>query len=172
MTAQEMDEAVDTIARWISRVPDFKNQTSTDASRVEMTIAFHEALRTGQNRLEDAVAAAHEGDPWADRALRHIARELMLADEELPDCLRLFVAESLLTEPPAFPPGQHAYNSRNLNKAIKVLVAETVTRWDVSPTRNVATERACACSLVSKALKRCGIHMTERQVKRAYEAAT
>jgi hypothetical protein len=172
MTASSIDEneAVATIARWISRVPDFKNQITTEASRVELTKAIHEALRTGERRLEDAVAAAREGDPFADRALRHIAQELMLGGAELPECLRLFVAETLLTEPPAFPPGQHALNSRNLNRAVKVLVTETVARWGVAPTRNVASEHACACSLVSDALNRFGIEMSEGQVKRSYEA--
>jgi hypothetical protein len=155
------DEAIETIVGWTSRCVDL---LSTEASRIEQCRHIYEAIHSGERSLDEAASAALAGDPYVDRALRRVTQD-HLASGYLPPALCRFVEEALFMEaPPPFPPGQHSFNHRNRDTAIRVLVEEAIKRWNVHETRNVTTERPSACSLVAAALVRVGIGITEGQV--------
>lgn len=156
-------EAIETIAGWAAP---YLEMMKTAASRTDICRLFSDAIHAGTLSLQDATAAALEGDPYIDRALRQVAREY-LASGYIPAALSPFVDAVLGAEGPAqFPKGQHAYNSRNRNAAIKVLVEQTKRQWGVDKVRNEATprEKPCACSLVAAALALCDVDIQEDRV--------
>jgi hypothetical protein len=157
-------DAVQAIAGWAAP---FMKTLKTEASRNDVGRLLYEAIGAGTLSLDDATTAALEGDPYVDRALRQVSRDY-LASGWIPPALCPFIDAVLDSEGPAnFPKGRHAYNSRNRNAAIKVLVEQTKRQWGVSKMRGQSApgrEKPCACSLVAQALTLCGPPITEERI--------
>lgn len=161
--APEIDEneAIDTIARLVAPHTD---KLTVGATRIEQCSLIYEAIHGGRISLEDAAAAAINGDPYVDRALRRVARDYL---PDIPEALLPFINYVLGAEGPAnFSRGDTSLSFWSRNIAIKVLVEEAKRRWGLNDTRNEATISApSACSIVSAALGRCGIEISEKRLE-------
>jgi hypothetical protein len=161
MTADEYEAAVALIAQ---AVKPHTGALSTEECRREQCQIVIRAIHEGRVGLGDAVAAAMGGDPYMDRAVRHVAREY-LASRHIPEELGAFLDYVLRSSGPAqFPKGQHKLNFWSRNATIRMLVEETKQHWKIEATRNEATEAPAAATIVSEGLRRCGIKIGEKQV--------
>lgn len=169
MTSEEYEAAVQVIVR---AVKPHTEKLSTEQCRLDQCRIVIRAIGAGQISLSDAVAAAMGGDPYMDRAVRHIAREY-LASRHMPEELGPFIDYVLGSSGPAqFPKGQNKLNFWSRNSTIRMLVEQTKQQWKVDGTRNEATAAPAASTVVSDALRRCGINIGEKQVAAIYRRLT
>lgn len=169
MRADEYEAAVAVIVRAIEP---HRGKLSTEACRSEQVDLVAKAILRGTVPLETAVEYAIDGDPFFDRALRLIAQECMAAGS-VPEALARFVIYVLGASGPAnFPKGQHHLNFWGRNSVVRMLVEETMRQWHIGATRNEATDQPAASTIVSDALRRCGIKVGEKQVGNIHRGLT
>ncbi len=159
----DTQKAVETIAQWAGS---FTEMIITQGSRADICGLLYDAIRDETLSLGDAVAGAVGGDPYLDRALRQVASEYMASGFIPPDLCEFIDHVLRASGPPNFPKGRHAYNSRNRNTVIKVLVEQTRMTWGVDKVRSEATarEKPCACSMVAEAMALLDFEITEERV--------
>lgn len=169
MTAEEYEAAVGLI---VQAVKPHTEKLTTEECRVDQCRMLIRAIHDGDVGLAEAAEAAMGGDPYMDRALRHVAREY-LASRHIPEDLGPFIDYVLGSSGPAqFPKGQHKLNFWSRNATIRMLVEQTAQRWKIDVSRNEATENPAASTVVSDALSRCGIDIGEKQVADVYRRLT
>jgi hypothetical protein len=118
----------------------------------------------GSGRPDDLFAAAEVGDADADAVIKDLAREVVEAGGSLPPRLAAYVVNVMDSHVPARrgpTPGRFRLRDQHV---FHLVLALTSTRFGFPATRNAATEAASATSLVSLALKRLGIRLSEQQI--------
>jgi hypothetical protein len=122
----------------------------------------------------ELVAAAREGDTDADAVLCGFASYFVEGGYPLPEHLRKYVAEKLLEQSQALPTqrrGRNPHINRRRNLYI-VLAIMRLGERGFQPTRIEATAvmdgRKSACSIISVALERLGIHLSEQAVAKVW----
>lgn len=118
---------------------------------------------------ESLIAKACKGDPDADAVLCGFASEFIRRGCLLPEHLRDYIADQLYerstSEKRKRGRDKHANGRRNyyICEAVSGLIEQ-----GFSPTRNETTEDESACSIISQALKRHGIDLSERGVAKVW----
>lgn len=161
----DKDAAVDQIAHWIDLIT---VALTTEASRAKMRAHIQHCLAAGTIPTMQVIEAARAGHEDADFALRQLVVE-MLDRGELPNAaLRAYAQEALLRPPSTYPRGRNPVDTWLRDVAILMLVNLAVEFWkpNLPKTRNKASSRPSACSLVSEALNRRRHPLGERQVER------
>jgi hypothetical protein len=114
---------------------------------------------------------ARDGDPIAMDATWEIAANFIDEGYVLPEGLRQYIVDLLLgdaTCAPAKSRGRAGYVNYERDFKIASVIRQVVDRG-FKPTRNHATESESACSIVNKALKRLGLHLSEAAVVKIWE---
>ena len=122
--------------------------------------------------IANLVSIAKDGGD--DAGIRQIAAHMMSKGHELPVSLREYVIEVLRAPTAAkknpAKPGPDARSLAVRDTVIRQTVAWIARRYDLKPTRNVATDTAASsCSVVSEALSRIGIHLSEGAVAKIWD---
>jgi hypothetical protein len=105
------------------------------------------------------IADAKQGDVDADQVLREVAIEFLQRRIPLPNELADYVA-AYLQQANSGKAQSHKTDYRDWILALTV--ADVVRRFKLNPTRNRATQRHCACSIVARATK-----LSEKTVQNA-----
>ena len=158
-------EVIDTVTHWTDRVSAL---LTTEAARTVLRNHIREMVRAGTLPTMKVIAAARAGHQDADVALRELITETIDRKEDLPTALAAYAQEALFRGPTAYPPGRNIADTWLRDIGIAVLVCLAAETWQLRPTRNRASKRPSACSVVSTALGRHGHNIGERQVERIF----
>jgi hypothetical protein len=156
-------EAVDIIAHWVDLIA---KMLTTEAAHRVLRKHIREMVRQGTIPTMQVIAAARAGHQDADLALRELAVETLDRGEPLPTALGAYVQEALIRAPVTYPPGRNLADTWLRDIGIAVLAILAAERWQLRATRNRATARPSACSVVAAGLERRGFKIGERQVER------
>src|SRR5205823_2160010 len=123
------------------------------------------------------IAWADAGITDADACLREVGAELLDHGEPIPATIAGYMARALLRDR-GQPRGKHsgraeiAANVWLRNQCVAVMVAVALEEWHpyLRATRNRASHRPSACSVVSEALVRRGVILGERRVEAIYQS--
>jgi hypothetical protein len=111
-------------------------------------------LKLDEKEATKLIADAKQGDANADQVLREVAAEYLkrriLPPKQLAD-----YAAACLQQPKARPhkTKTQSHKTEFRDWVLAVLVGNVVRKFGLKPTRNRASERDCACSIVAKAAK-------------------
>ncbi len=122
-------------------------------------------------RAEILIDRAREGDPIAMDATWEIAANFIDEGCVLPDGLRRYIVDLLLGDAISTPPkkrGRTGYVNYERDFRIACVIRH-VTDLGFRPTRNHATVSESACSIVSQALARSDLHLSEGAVVKIWE---
>jgi hypothetical protein len=156
-------DMVDTVRRWVEIVGE---AMTADAARRTLRSYIRDMLRRGTIPTMQVIAAAEAGHQDADLALREFAAEHIDRRIEMPTALANYVQRALVNPPVTYPPGRNVADTWLRDVCVAVLVRLAVERWSLPATRNRATARPSACSVVASALAH--LNVGERQVERIY----
>jgi hypothetical protein len=110
------------------------------------------------------------GDPIIHRHLCLMAAFLLERGDQLPRDLRGFVIELLRNPNKKIKPWARSNTLLERDKLIADAIIFITNKWKISATRNPATERASAASIVRKALKiAAGLPLKEKAVNTIWE---
>ena len=164
-------EAVTRIARWIDPVREW---LTSEKGRQVMRERILLLLQSGAIGTMTVIEAARAGHADADQALRAHYIELTDAGEKPGAALQAYCNEILLRGPVTYPRGHNPVDYWTRDIMIFVLVEKAVVHYqpDLKATRNPASKRSCACSLVAQALTKHGHRIGERQVKQSMRTSS
>jgi hypothetical protein len=119
---------------------------------------------------ERLIANALKGDADADAVLCSFAAEFIRGGCLFPERLREYIADQLSDRAGAVvrKRGRKKHTNNHRNYYIQEAVAGLIERG-FSATRNAATESVSACSIVSQALERQGVHLSEHGVAKVWK---
>jgi hypothetical protein len=120
---------------------------------------------------EQLIARAVIGDEIAHRVLCSVAARFVAGGCNMPKRLRDYVAELLTRQSQQAPQrrrGRDPYANYVRDFYITSAVLQ-LCRLGLKPTRNRATERESACSIVSRALERLQVELAEPAVEKIWE---
>ncbi len=157
-------DMVDTVGHWVELVGE---AMTAEAARTTLRNYIRGMLRRGTIPTMRVIAAAEAGHQDADMALREVAAEYIDRREEMPTALANYVQRALVMPPVSYPPGRNLADTWLRDVCVAVLVHLVVERWHLRATRNRASERHSACSVVALALVG-RINVGEQQVERIY----
>ena len=167
MTKKIPDTVAPQVAKWIdSKIERIASLLTSEASRrilVDHTRDFFRHNVIDRLRLIQAAEVGHED---IDSALRQLVAEYISRREEMPTELAAFAQRAMLRPPSRYPAGANVANTWVRDVGIAVVVKVAVEIWQIPKTRNRASKRPSACSLMSEALVRHGHNLGERQVER------
>jgi hypothetical protein len=170
MTAAETEEAIEIVRHWI--VDLFAELMTPEGNHKLIRETIKSGLGQGRTEFSNAVDAARAGDVYADHALRELGAEMLYGGEELPQELKLYLAEALLQSPLPYPRGRNDLANKGRDSVLATCVQMAMDRWGLKHSRNDATVRPSASTLVATAFNRSGYaprhEITERQVERIY----
>jgi hypothetical protein len=106
------------------------------------------------------IADAKQGDADADQVLRETAAEFLQRRIPLPDELADYVAAYLQQ---ANSSKKQSHKTEYRDWILALTVADVAWRFKLNPTRNRATEKHCACSIVARATK-----LSEKTIQNAW----
>ncbi len=157
---------VDTVVHWIDLVAQV---LTSEAGHRRLQYDIRERLRLGTLETVKVIAAAEAGHQDADLALRQFGAQ-MLDRGEMPDAaLRGYLVKALLIAPVTYPAGRNIADTWLRDIGIAVLVDLTIVHWPfLKPTRNRASRRPSASTIVSRALEKRGYTIGEWQVERVF----
>jgi hypothetical protein len=158
-------EAVNTVADWIDRVA---AALTSETARLVLRKHIRDMLRQGAISTMQVIEAAEAGHEDADIALRELLVEMSDRGEIPGAALRHYGQKALLRAPVTYPPGRNLADTWLRDIGIAVLVTLAVERWQMPATRNRASNRPSACSMVSEALGRRGHNIGERRVEKIF----
>lgn len=113
---------------------------------------FKQMILTGAIPTMKVIEAARDGHEDADLALREMIIEMINRHEELPTELAAYNIEALMRAPAAYPGGRNLANTWTRDIGIAILVEIVAARWDLPLSRNPASNKPCAASVVTAAL--------------------
>lgn len=126
-------------------------------------------LREGTIETLKVVTAAEQGHQDADLALRELGAE-MLDRGEMPNAtLRSYLVKALVLAPVSYPPGRNIADTWVRDIGIAIMVALVMARWPhLRATRNRASKRPSASTIVELALSKRGYSLTEWHIERIH----
>ncbi len=134
-----------------------------------------ELLDTLHDMYARYVEAAHDGHREIGRLLRMLAATLIDRGDQLPKPIRSFIAEFLRNPNKRIKrlrPKPIWFDLRLRDSVIVDSIEHIVETWKFSATRNEATERASAASIVREAIEKGGgIPLTEKAVNKIWNVA-
>jgi len=161
-------EAVPVIAGWFDRVADLM---TSEEGRLRLRASILEKLQAGTISRMRVIAAADTGDLDAIEVLRTLEIEYMgrwgKSDPPPPDLIAYF-QRAALRKRPAATAGRNTGNIWRRDMGIAIIVQMTMGKWHLQRTRNRISKRGgpSACYLVSLALGRRGVNVTERGLEK------
>src|SRR6516162_4926032 len=156
-----LDEMVDVAVTWIDRISE---KLKTEYAHGLLRDFIRDRLEQGILPIKAVIDAARRGNPHADYALRWRIYEMLDRNEELPTSLKAYIQDALFTGPLS----DISTNVADLyyrDAAIAIMVKMAIVFWHLNPTRNRASKRPSASTVVARALIRRGINVTEWQVE-------
>jgi len=166
MTVDE-NVMVETVAHWFDLAAEL---LSTENSRRYTQAQLKRLIRQGAIEAARVIAWANDGWADADIALRQPCSEMIDRGEELPKTLGGYSVTALNRAPVARRKGGDAVDNWLRDQSITVLVSVAVERWyPLPPTRNRASKKPSACSVVSQALIKRRINIGERRVEKIFK---
>jgi len=166
-TTVDENVMVETVAHWFDLAVEL---LSTENSRRYMQAQLKRLIRQGTIEAARVIAWANDGWADADIALRHLCGEMIDRGEELPKTLGGYSVTALNRAPVARRKGGDAVDNWLRDQCITVLVSVAVERWyPLPPTRNRASKKPSACSVVSRALGKRRISIGERRVETIFK---
>ena len=158
---------VETVAHWFDLAAEL---LSTENSRRYMQAQLKRLIRQGTIEAARVIAWANDGWADADIALRQLCSEMIDRGEELPKTLGGYSVMALNRSPVARRKGGDAVDNWLRDQCIAVVVSVAVERWYPLPlTRNRASKKPSACSVVSQALIKRRINIGERRVEKIFK---
>jgi hypothetical protein len=145
---------------------------TTDRGWRHLTAGFVEIALNSREKvkdkfIDDVIEFFRLGATGFFPFLRELAIVMLERGDQLPESLRKLVVE-FLRDPEAHTKRNRGRSSQDLmgrNLEIKFVISQIVKRWKFSPTRNTATERASAASIVREALKQsANVRLTEAAI--------
>jgi hypothetical protein len=136
-----------------------------ESERVCRLMLAQWALRDAAN-LMDAVQFARAGfELWED-VLRNLLLEYKNQNrtEQMPTYLRAYDMELTRGASYSRRSGRHRADQLLRNLVLAVIIAMVIERFELRPTRNIASSRPSACSVVARALELEGMAMSEPAV--------
>jgi hypothetical protein len=160
-------EMVKTIAHWLDLAD---VMLRTENSRRLMLSHLKQLIRQGTIPALRVISWANSGHEVADIALREIAAEMLDRGEDPPATIRYYAAHALTTAPVKRGKGKDAVANWLRDTCIAIVVSVAVERWHpyLPLTRNRASKKPSACSLVSAALGLRRINVSERRVEKIH----
>jgi hypothetical protein len=162
-------EAVDAVAHWFDLTD---AMLRTENSRLVMRAYLKRLIRQGTIPTLRVIGWANSGSEEADKALREIAAEMLDAGESPPANIRYYAASALI-QPSQVKRGKGNDAAENWlrDQCIAVIVSAAIERWYpyLPVSRNRASRKPSACSVVSAALVRRGINIGTRRVEKIYK---
>jgi len=157
---------VDVAVHWINLVAKI---LTSEAGHRRLQNDIRERLRSGTIETVKVIAAAEAGHQDADLALRESGAE-MLDGGEMPNAaLRGYLVKALLIAPVTYPAGRNIADTWTRDIGIAVLVGLVIMHWPyLKATRNRASKRPSASTIVSRALYKRGHMIGEWQVERIF----
>src|SRR6266511_3346694 len=128
-------DMVDTVGHWVELVGE---AMTAEAARTTLRNYIRGMLRRGTIPTMRVIAAAEAGHQDADMALREVAAE--------------YIDRRVVMPTVSYPPGRNLADTWLRDVCVAVLVHLVVERWHLRATRNRASERHSACSVVALAL--------------------
>jgi hypothetical protein len=164
---------VETVAHWLDLATDLMR---AESSRKFIRSKLKQLIRSGTIDCVKVIEWASAGIVDADEALREVAAEMLDHGEPIPATIRAYVAGALLKDR-----GPHGKNAGRAEVAcdlwlrdqvIAVMVAVAIEEWSphLRATRNRASHRASASSVVAAALLLRGVVIGERRVEAVYKS--
>ncbi|WP_354097139.1 hypothetical protein [Bradyrhizobium sp. S3.2.12] len=128
-------------------------------------------IRQGTIPTVKVIGWANYGAADAHIALLEVAAEMMDRGEELPRTIAGYAIQHLGKPPPPRRKGRDAADNWLRDQCIAVLVALSVERWhqQLPMSRNRASRWPSACSVVSAALIRRRINVSEKRVEKIFQ---
>ena len=166
--AVDENAMVELVAHWFDLAAEL---LPTESSRRYMQALLKRLIRQGTIGAARVIAWANDGWADADIALRQICSEMIDRGEELPKTLGGYSVIALNRPPVARRKGGDAVDNWLRDQCITVLVSVAVERWypHLPLTRNRASKKPSACSVVSEALIKRRINIGERRVEKIFK---
>jgi len=160
-----LDEMVDVAVTWIDRISE---KLKTEYAHGLLRDYIRDRLEQGILPIKAVIDAARRGTPHADYALRWRIYEMLDRNEELPTSLKAYAQDAMFTGPLS----DVSTNVADLyvrDAAIAIMVGMAVLNWRLKPTRNRASTRPSASTVMEAALRQRSVNITEWQVERIYQ---
>jgi hypothetical protein len=156
---------VETVAHWFDLTAEL---LSTENSRRYMQAQLKRLIRQGTIEAARVIAWANDGWADADIALRQVCSEMLDEGERPPATIAGYAAVALNRPAVARRKGGDAVDNWLRDQCITVLASMAVERWypHLPLTRNRASKKPSACSVVSQALGKRRINIAERRVEK------
>ena len=160
-------DMTDTVAHWFDLATVMMN---TDNSRLAVQAWLKTLIRQGTIPAVRVIEWANGGAADADIALRQVAAEMLDRGETPPTTIAGYAAQALNKPQVARRKGGDVADNWLRDRCIAVLVSLAIEHWHpyLPMTRNRASKKPCACSVVSAALIRRGINIGERRVEKIH----
>jgi hypothetical protein len=165
-TMPSKDAMVDIAEQWINTIAE---KLQSGNAHTLLRDHIQELLRRGTLPTMAVIAAAHQGNPDADFALRKRIAEMNDRDEKLPTSLKGYNQEALFKPP--LGRGRRGDDITDLwirDIGIAIMVHLAVLVWNLRPTRNRASKQPSASTIVARAIVRRGFRLSEWQVEAIY----
>jgi hypothetical protein len=161
-------DMINAIAHWADLVTEL---LQTEASHLYMQNRLMALVRRGTIPTVKVIGWANDGATDAHIALLQVAAEMMDRGEQLPATLAGYAIQHLGKPTRPRRKGRDAADNWLRNQIVAVLVALAVERWHphLPTSRNRSSRRPSACSLVSAALIRRRINVSERRVEKIFQ---
>jgi hypothetical protein len=161
--------ASELLGRWLKKTPSHTlapNLRRTSLVSVERLAELHDPAKASD--FANLVKAANRGDRDATVSACEWAYLAVCSQAGIPQSLKEYVTNLLFEKAEAGRKrrGKHPDEQFSRNYAIMYAVAR-VAEHGFEPTRT-QTHRDCACSIVSLALEKIGVHMSEDNVERIW----
>jgi hypothetical protein len=162
----EIDMMVDTVAHWVDVVG---AMLTSDAGHLLLRNHPRKMLREGVVETLKVVTAAEQGHQDADLALRELGAEMLDCGEMPNATLRSYLVKALVTAPVRYPQGRNIADTWVRDIGIAIMVSLALIQWPyLKATRNPASKRPSASTIVALALSKRGHILTEWQVGRIH----
>ena len=158
---------IDTVAHWFDLAHELLQKES---SHRYMQARLKALIRQGTIPTVKVIGWANDGVADAEIALLQVAGEMIDRGEQLPATIAGYAVQHLGKPPAPRRKGRDVVDNWLRDQAIAIVVAKAVEQWhpDLPMSRNKASRWPSACSVVSAALIRRRINLTEKRVEQIF----
>ncbi|WOH60935.1 hypothetical protein [Bradyrhizobium sp. BWC-3-1] len=158
---------IDTVAHWFDLAHEL---LQTEASHRYLQARLKALIRLGTIPTVKVIRWANDGVADAEIALLQVAGEMIDRGERLPATIAGYAVQHLGKPSATRRKGRDAADNWLRDQAIAAVVAKAVEHWhpDLPMSRNRASQWPSACSVVSAALIRRRINVTEKRVEQIF----
>jgi hypothetical protein len=169
-TLPPIHEMVETVASWIDLVAD---RLTSEYAHEKLQAYWAAEIGRGALSAMGVIEAAERGNGDADRAIRMVIADAIHGNryDGLPPEVRGYHLKVLLRDEPGNSQAGRSYNdSYSRDLTISMLIACVVVHWWplLKATRNPASKKPSAATVITLALKKRGVTLTEKRVNTIY----